>query len=472
MWRRAVITHSRQLRRQFSGGSELPREFAQAQGALKTLTEDPGNDVKLNLYGLFKQASAGDVHGDSPSMFDMVGKAKYGAWETRKGLSSDDAMLKYIEEVKSLMPGGALPDVVAESTAASAASGGAVSVGAAPAPTLQDIAYPRSSLAGCVVELGETLSTIKVSQADNGVLTVTMNRPNKGNSFNLLMWHEFTQVFDAINRDSDVRCVVLTGGEKTFSTGMDLSVFADMNNMSTKEACPGRMRESLVHVIKFLQNAVSGPERCQVPVIASIAGNCIGGAVDIITACDMRYCTDDSTFCIKETDLAMVADIGTTQRLPKLIGDSQTRELTYTAREFDGREAARLGLALQTFPGHEDMHRHVQSVAASIAAKSPLTIRGAKSTLLYVFCSMLFLLFPVCDLSLSLSRSITAHLHSLVPHDTSLTIIPHSINHQSTQYSHNLLKHYLLTNQVHPGSRCERGARSDHYAQRRTPVQQ
>ena len=153
--------------------------------------------------------------------------------------------------------------------------------------------------------------------------------------------------------------------------------------MQKKDPCPGRVRESLVHVIKWLQGAISGPEKCVVPVIAAISGQCIGGAVDLITACDMRYCTDDAVFCIKETDLAMVADIGTLQRLPGLIGDMQCRELTYTGREFSGKEAEKLGLVLKSFSSHADMHAHIADTAAAIAAKSPLTIRGIKSTLLY-----------------------------------------------------------------------------------------
>jgi enoyl-CoA hydratase len=111
------------------------------------------------------------------------------------------------------------------------------------------------------------------------------------------------------------------------------------------------------------------------PVIASITGNCIGGAVDVITACDLRYCTDDATFCIKETDLAMVADIGTLQRLPKLIGDQRSRELAYTSRVFSGKEAEKIGLVARSFRTEEELRAHVEAVAQSISEKSPLTIR-------------------------------------------------------------------------------------------------
>ena len=110
-----------------------------------------------------------------------------------------------------------------------------------------------------------------------------------------------------------------------------------MQDLASQESCEGRKREALANIIHFLQDAVSSTENCKVPVIAAISGNCIGGAVDLITACDLRYCTEDAVFCIKETDLGMVADVGTLQRLPKLIGDQQTRELAYTGRVFNGR---------------------------------------------------------------------------------------------------------------------------------------
>ena len=153
--------------------------------------------------------------------------------------------------------------------------------------------------------------------------------------------------------------------------------------LGSLESCDGRRREGISRMIQFLQDAVSAPEKCKVPVIAAISGFCIGGAVDMVTACDLRYCTDDATFCVKETDLAIVADLGTLQRLPKLIGDQRTRELVFTSRAFNGKEAKALGLVLESFPTREELDAHVQQVAQSIAAKSPLTVRGAKRVLLF-----------------------------------------------------------------------------------------
>jgi len=212
---------------------------------------------------------------------------------------------------------------------------------------------------------------------------VALNRPSKGNAFNMLMWRELQEVFQAMNADSSAKVAILKGASTHFSTGMDLEVFVEMNDMAGRERCEGRKREALSHIIQFYQDCISSPEKAPIPVIAAISGFCIGGAIDLITACDMRYCTTDSVFSIKETDLAIVADIGTLQRLPKLIGESQTRELAFTGRTFSGREAEELGLVLKCFSTHDQMMDHVSRVAAQIASKSPLTIRGVKKTLLY-----------------------------------------------------------------------------------------
>lgn len=129
------------------------------------------------------------------------------------------------------------------------------------------------------------------------------------------MWKELLDVFNVIKTDSSVKVVILTGSSTHFSTGMDLEVFAEMQKLAGKDPCEGRKREALTHLIRFFQDCISSPEyTCPVPVIAAISGHCIGGAVDLVTACDMRYCTADSSYSIKETDLAMVADIGTLQR--------------------------------------------------------------------------------------------------------------------------------------------------------------
>jgi enoyl-CoA hydratase/carnithine racemase len=124
---------------------------------------------------------------------------------------------------------------------------------------------------------------------------------------NMEMWDSYKTAFETVNGDKGVRVVVVSGEGKHLSTGMDLSVFQQMDNLKRVESCPGRQREGLKNVIQYFQDCISAPEKCPVPVVACITGYCIGGGVDLITACDLRYCTADASFCIKETELAIVS---------------------------------------------------------------------------------------------------------------------------------------------------------------------
>ena len=147
--------------------------------------------------------------------------------------------------------------------------------------------------------------------------------------------------------------------------------------------CEGRKREALRKFIFHLQACISAIEACRKPVLAAIHGGCVGGGVDIVSACDMRYCTADAYFTIKEIDMGLVADIGTLQRLPHILQPGMVAEMAYTGREVGGEEAARMGLVNRVFPGKTAMMDEVMQLAATIAAKSPLVVRGTKEVLLY-----------------------------------------------------------------------------------------
>ena len=153
--------------------------------------------------------------------------------------------------------------------------------------------------------------------------------------------------------------------------------------MAAEESCPGRVRERLLASVRYFQHGISSPERCSKPVIAALEGNVIGAGVDLATACDLRYTTSDAKLSVKEVDLAIVADVGTMQRLPHLVGDQRARELTYTGRTFSGAQACSYGLALEAYATSEELWRGVGDVAKDIAAKSPLTVRGIKQVSLY-----------------------------------------------------------------------------------------
>ena len=147
--------------------------------------------------------------------------------------------------------------------------------------------------------------------------------------------------------------------------------------------CEGRKREYLRRKIIKLQAAFTQIEECRKPVLAAIHGGCIGAGVDLVSACDMRYSTNDAVFQIKEIDLGLTADVGTLQRLPKLIPLGIVRELAYTGRKFSGEEAREFGLVNSCYADKESMILAVWKIAEQIADKAPLAMRGVKEMLLH-----------------------------------------------------------------------------------------
>lgn len=212
------------------------------------------------------------------------------------------------------------------------------------------------------------------------VATVSFNRPDKANALHMEAWDEMKSIFEQLSQTLEVRVIILKGEGKHFCAGIDLELLMSLNDMK-KVSCEGRRGEQLRKFILKLQDAVSSIEKCSKPVIAAIQNGCIGGGVDIAVACDMRYCTDEAYFTIKEIDMGMVADLGTLQRLPKLIAPGVVSEMAYTGRKVYGSEAFALGLANRSFGTIEELHSGVTEIAQTIAAKSPLSIRGIKEVL-------------------------------------------------------------------------------------------
>ncbi|KAJ9563949.1 hypothetical protein OSB04_009109 [Centaurea solstitialis] len=156
------------------------------------------------------------------------------------------------------------------------------------------------------------------------------------------------------------------------------SLTADIHTRSD----PGRSAEKSRRSIKLMQEAITAIEECRKPVIAAVHGACVGGGIDIITACDIRYCTEDAYFSVKEVDLAITADLGTLQRLPGIVGHGNAMELALTARTFSGSEAKAMGLVSRTFGSKADMDQGVRAIAEGIGAKSPLAVIGTKRVIL------------------------------------------------------------------------------------------
>ncbi len=211
---------------------------------------------------------------------------------------------------------------------------------------------------------------------------VAINRPDKVNAMNAAFWSEIVDIFQWIDDTDDIRVVVLSGEGKHFSAGIDLQLLAQAASQMGSDV--GRNAERLRRQILRLQSSFNAVDNCRKPVIAAIQGYCIGGAIDLIAACDMRYSTLDAQFSIKEIDMGMAADVGTLQRLPRIVGDGMMRELAYTGRTVDGQEAQSIGLVNRTYPDQPSLMAGVFALAGEIAAKSPIAIRGTKEMIRYM----------------------------------------------------------------------------------------
>jgi enoyl-CoA hydratase/carnithine racemase len=219
-------------------------------------------------------------------------------------------------------------------------------------------------------------------ELDGGVATVVLDRPDKANAIDLAMWHEIREAMRWLDETPEAHVGILCGAGKQFTAGIDLALLGSIR-AHIDDACDGRGREKLRRLILDLQDTLTAIERCRKPVLAAIHGACIGGGVDLVTACDIRVCTADAVFSVREIDVGMTADLGTLQRLPRLIGDGMARELAYSGRNVDGREAREIRLVNRCYDTREAMLAGVRELAAAIAAKSPLAVRGAKEMITY-----------------------------------------------------------------------------------------
>ncbi len=211
---------------------------------------------------------------------------------------------------------------------------------------------------------------------DGPVAHLEMNRPDKANGMSPDFWEDLPMLAKAIDADTSIRCAILSGAGRHFSGGMDLASFADINALQENE--PGRASYALRDLILRLQASLTSLEDMRIPVIAVTHGACLGGAIDLITACDMRIASADTSFGIEEIQIGMAADVGTLQRLPKLMPLGIVYELAYTGRRFSAEEAKNWGLVNSL---HEDRTAALDAareLAHSISTKSPLAIAGIK----------------------------------------------------------------------------------------------
>ncbi|KAI8825567.1 ClpP/crotonase-like domain-containing protein [Fimicolochytrium jonesii] len=227
-------------------------------------------------------------------------------------------------------------------------------------------------------------TTLLTSTVAPGVLHVALNRPAQRNAMNKVFWRECLHLFTRLRTDTSTRCIIISGGvSPIFTAGLDLKDFASLaGDGEDKDGA----RRALVfkELVEGMQEAFSAVERCPQPVIAAVRGACIGAGLDLITACDIRLASPDAFFSLKEVDIGLAADVGTLQRLPKVVGnDSWVREIAYTARNFDAAEAERMGLARVVEGGPDRLMAEAVKLATLIASKSPIAVLGTKEVLNY-----------------------------------------------------------------------------------------
>ncbi len=227
-----------------------------------------------------------------------------------------------------------------------------------------------------------TYQTLKLT-IENHIAHIQLSRPEKFNTMVMEFWQEMVDVFAQIDETPSARVVVISSTGKHFTAGLDLSAFGGLAAEMTSGVDGGRLREQMKNNVIEMQESFSVIEKCRLPVLVAVQGGCIGGGVDLVSATDIRYCTEDAFFCIQEINIGMTADVGTLQRLPHLIPSGLVRELAYTGRRMMAAEACEAGLVNAVYKTADELLSAVMKVAAEIAAKSPLAVNGTKEMLNY-----------------------------------------------------------------------------------------
>ena len=220
-------------------------------------------------------------------------------------------------------------------------------------------------------------------EINNSIAHIRFNRPEKRNSMNEDFWTMFPKEVEELDDSGEIRALIVSSTGPHFSAGIDLSMFKDdiVENETDNEL--GRSRGYFLQQLRFLQNAVSCLEAARFPVVTAVQGGCIGGGIDLITAADIRISTKDAFFLIEEINVGLAADIGTIQRLPKIIPAGIAREWTMLGEKVSADRAKEVGLVSSLHDNHEEMMKNAFEIAEKLASKTPLAMWVTKETLNY-----------------------------------------------------------------------------------------
>lgn len=226
-----------------------------------------------------------------------------------------------------------------------------------------------------------TTSDVFSVERDGHVATLWLDSPERRNAMGPDFWRDLPVLMAELSDDDDVRAVVLAAKGPAFTVGLDLKTMGGTVAGGGGAASQAARAARFLKEVKRLQQSVTSVERCPKPVIAAVHGYCLGGGIDLITAADVRLASADAVFSVRETKIAIVADIGTLQRLPRIVGRGHVAELAYTGKDITAQRAAEIGLVNDVLPDHEAVVKAAHDMAAEIAANSPLAVQGTKAVL-------------------------------------------------------------------------------------------
>ncbi|MFI9537324.1 crotonase/enoyl-CoA hydratase family protein [Nocardia fusca] len=218
-------------------------------------------------------------------------------------------------------------------------------------------------------------------ETDDHVARVTLTGPGKGNAMGPDFWRELPEIFHGLDADPQVRAIVLTGSGKHFSYGLDLPAMSGTFGPLMADRALAAPRTDFLADIRRLQASITAVAECRKPVIAAVSGWCIGGGLDLIAAADIRYASAEAKFSLREAKVAIVADVGSLQRLPGIISEGHLRELAFTAKDIDAARAEKIGLVNDVFADQEAVLEAAHATAREIAANPPLVVQGVKDVL-------------------------------------------------------------------------------------------
>lgn len=221
-------------------------------------------------------------------------------------------------------------------------------------------------------------------EKNDGIAEVVLIGPGKGNAMGLDFWREMPEVFAGLDRDQEALVIIVRGEGDHFSYGLDLTTMMGElgGNFGARENFASE-RTRLLDLVGEMQKAFDNLAACRKPVIAAVGGWCVGGGLDLISACDIRVCSADARFSLREVKVAIVADLGSLQRLPKIVGEGATRELAFTGRDITASRALQIGLVSEVYESQEAMLNGARKLARGIADNPPLVVQGIKRVMNY-----------------------------------------------------------------------------------------